>query len=238
MKQGLTHIIFVVDRSGSMSGIAKDMIGGYNEFIKKQKEIPGECEVFFYQFDDIYESVFENLSLQNVPELTDKTYIPRNCTALFDAVGKTINNIGKKLSDMSEDERPERILVITLTDGQNNASKEFDGAAVRDMIKHQTEVYKWDFVFLGSNIDAWEAGGSIGVKSSSTLQFANNSGSVAGAFRSLNANARVYRCSAAKSAYEFQDSDYAVQASFIDNDILKAKTLAAQANAKKSTKTK
>ena len=113
MKQGLTHIIFVVDRSGSMTNIASDMIGGYNEFIKKQKETPGECVVSFYQFDDIYEKVFERVALQDVAELDADTYVPRNMTALYDAMGRTIDDYGQYLANLSEEERPERILFVT-----------------------------------------------------------------------------------------------------------------------------
>jgi hypothetical protein len=202
-----------------MSTIARDMIGGYNEFIKKQKETPNECFVSFYQFDDIYETVFERVKLQDVKELDDKTYQPRNSTALFDALGKTINNYGKYLSDLKEEERPERVLVVTITDGQNNASHEFTVAQVRDMIKLQTETYSWDFVFLGSNIDAWDAGDSLGIARGSTLQFANCSGSVSKAFQSLSSNASSYRASPAKMSYCFSSTDLAEQDEFLDDNL-------------------
>lgn len=222
MKKDLTHIIFVVDRSGSMSSISTDMIGGYNEFIKKQKELPKECFVSFYQFDDIYETVFERVNLQDVNSLDSKTYVPRNSTALYDAIGDTINNYGKYLSDLKEEERPERILFVTITDGENNASTRFDVEKIREMVKHQTEAYKWDFVFLGSNIDAWNAGESIGIKSSSTLQFANVTGSVTKAFHSLHTNALKYRASVTKDLYAFHGDDYDAQEDFLD-DTLKSK---------------
>lgn len=219
MKKGLCHLIWVVDRSGSMSNIASDMIGGYNEFIKKQKELPDECFVSFYQFDNIYETVFERVNLKNVVELTDKTYSPRGNTALYDAIGKTINTYGKYLGDLNESERPERVLFVVITDGMNNASTEFDSTKIKDMIKHQTDKYNWDFVFLGSNIDAWEAGGSIGVSTSSTLQFANNAGSVKAAFLSMSDNATKYRSVSTKTSYEFSPDDVSVQDQFLDNNL-------------------
>jgi hypothetical protein len=227
MKQGLTHIIFVVDRSGSMTGIANDMIGGYNTFIKNQKETPGECYVSFYQFDDIYEAVFERTKLEEVKDLDRNTYVPRNSTALFDAIGRTVNNYGKYLSDLPEDQRPDRVLVVVITDGENNASREFTVEQVRDMVKHQTEVYSWSFVFLGSNIDAWDAGQSLGVASASTLQFANSKGSVDKAFDSLSKSAVMYRCAAAPAAYAFAPEDLADQDQFLD-DKLKSKNKAQQ----------
>lgn len=235
MKKGLTHIIFVVDRSGSMSTIATDMIGGYNSFIKQQKEIPNECVVSFYQFDDVYETVFERVKLADVAELDSKTYVPRNMTALYDAMGKTINNYGAYLSSIPDEERPERILFVTITDGLNNASHEFSLEQVGNMVKHQTEVYKWDFVFIGSNIDAWKAGGSLNVKSSSTLQFANSAGSVKAVFSSLASNTMMYRSATSKMDYAFSDADKMEQDKFLDGD-LKSKNKA-QTQTPSSTKT-
>lgn len=218
MKKNLTHIIFIVDRSGSMKNIANDMIGGYNEFIKKQRETPTECFVSFYQFDDVYEKVFERVALQDVRDLDCNTYVPRNMTALYDAMGRTIDEYGQYLGNLSEEERPERILVVTITDGLNNASNQFVLKDVQQRVQHQTEKYGWDFVFLGSNIDAWDTGSSIGVSASSTLQFANVGGSVRNAFNSLSDNATQYRASATKCAYTFKKEDLDAQEEFLDDD--------------------
>jgi hypothetical protein len=234
MKQGLTHIIFIVDRSGSMSGIANDMIGGYNTFIKKQKETPGECFVSFYQFDDVYEPVFERVALSEVKDLDATTYVPRNMTALYDAIGKTVNNYGAFLAGLPEDQRPERVLVNIITDGQNNASREFTLEQVSNMIKHQTDVYKWDFVFLGSNIDSWAAGATLGVKAGSTLQFANVGGSVKNAFDSLSKGTVMYRSSAMKMDYSFDDADLKAQDEFLDGT-LKSKNKAQQTKSSTTT---
>jgi hypothetical protein len=219
MKEKLTHIIFVVDRSGSMGSIAKDMIGGYNQFIEDQKKLEGECVVSFYQFDNVYESVFERVPLKDVVELTAETYVPRAMTALYDAMGRTINSYGEFLSSIPEEERPERVLFVTITDGDNNASIEFDMAKVAELVKTQTEKYQWDFVFLGSNIDAWEGGGSLNIKSSSTLQFANSGGSVKAAFASLNSNTLQYRSVSAKADYSFSAKDLSDQDQYLDDNL-------------------
>lgn len=235
MKKGLTHIIFVVDRSGSMASIASDMIGGYNDFIKKQKKEKGACYVSFYQFDDIYEQVFVRTVLKNVKELDSNTYSPRNSTALYDAIGKTISDYSTYLASLTEKQRPERILFVTITDGLNNASREYNLQKVRDLIQDKTTKAKWDFVFLGSNIDAWDAGQSMGVSSSSTLQFANVKGSVKKAFSSLNKNTCMYRSSAMKSNYSFDAKDYKDQDEFLDGN-LKSKNKQQQNKSKTKTK--
>lgn len=228
MKKGLTHIVFIVDRSGSMTSIASDMIGGFNTFIKKQKENPSECFVSFYQFDDIYEKVFERVKLEDVKELDNNTYNPRGSTALYDAMGRTIDEYGVYLSNLKEDDRPERVLVVVITDGLNNASGTFTLSQVRDKIKLQRETYDWDFVFMGSNIDAWEEGASLGVSAASTLQFANVKGSVANAFSSLSSNATMYRSAAVKCSYAFSQQDQDDQNQFLDDN--------KKSNAKKTTK--
>lgn len=219
MKKNRTDLIFLIDRSGSMSNISSDMIGGYNEFIKKQKELPNECFVSFYQFDDKYETVFERVNLKNVMDLTNKTYSPRGNTALYDAIGKTINSYGKYLSDLEENKRPERILFVVMTDGMNNSSSEFTDVKVKEMVKHQTDIYKWDFVFLCSNIDAWESGNSLGISNKTTLQFANSPDSVKHAFMSLSANALSYRSVDVHNSYTFSSSDVDSQTQFLDNNL-------------------
>jgi nitrate/nitrite-specific signal transduction histidine kinase len=172
MKKGLTKIIFVVDRSGSMESVASDMIGGFNRYIKKQKENKvGECTVTFNQFDDIFENVYKNVLVENVEELTDKTYQPRNMTALYDAVCRTIDEVGSELAALPEEERPEKVLVVILTDGLENASTTFNRKDVQEKIKHQTETYKWEFVYIGANQDSWAVGESIGIDGSNTISY-------------------------------------------------------------------
>lgn len=224
MKKGLTKIVFIIDRSGSMESVASDMIGGFNRFIKTQKENNvGECRVSFNQFDDIYEEVYKNVLVNDVQDLTDKTFVPRNNTALYDAIGRTINNVGEELSKMTEDERPEKVLVVILTDGQENASREFNCNKVKDMIKHQTDVYKWEFVYIGANQDSWHIGQSMGIAGSNTINYismgSNTATSSYALWNTLSNKTVAYRsCKSANMA--FSDAEQEQQ-----NDLIKKNTV-------------
>jgi len=219
MKQGLTHLIFVVDRSGSMEKIRADMIGGFNSFIEKQKLTPGECVVSFYQFDHAYETVYEHVPLLSVVPLTTNTFVPRGMTHLYDALTRTITSYGNYLSGLPESSRPERVSIITITDGEDNSlDRESKLSKLREMVIHQTDKYKWDFVFLGSNIDAWSGGSSLGIDTSSTLQFAANGASVITAFGSLSDATVRYRMSGTKTAYSFTPDDVNKQDDFLPED--------------------
>lgn len=211
MKQGLTYLIFVIDRSGSMASIRKDMIGGFNSFIKTQRDAKlGDCRVFAYKFDTDYEPMFEDLAIENVGNLTEEQYVPRGGTALFDSLGKTIVDIGARLARLNEDERPEKVLVVTITDGEDNDHlrniKEvirYDSLAVASLVKTQTEVYNWSFAYIGANQDAWAVGRSMGYAKGTTLDYAANSKGVASAFQTLGAGTTMYRSAAASAKFCF-----------------------------------
>ena len=154
MKQGLTEMVFILDRSGSMSGLESDTIGGYNAMLAKQQKEPGEAVITTVLFDDQYELLHDRINLRGVAPITDKEYYVRGNTALLDAVGKTINKIGNAQKHTAEDERAEHVVVVIATDGMENASREFNEEKVRRMIEHQKSKYGWEFIFLGANIDA------------------------------------------------------------------------------------
>lgn len=154
MKKGLTELVFILDRSGSMSGLESDTIGGYNAMLEKQKKEDGEALITTVLFDDKYELLHDRINLRGVAPITDKEYFVRGCTALLDAVGNTINKIGNVQKHTAEDERAEHVLFIITTDGMENASNEFSYERVRKMIDHQKQKYGWEFIFLGANIDA------------------------------------------------------------------------------------
>jgi hypothetical protein len=153
MKDNFTRIAIVLDRSGSMESCKESTVAGFNEFIRTQREIPGEATVKLVQFDDQYETVFDK-PLKECPELTQNTFVPRGSTALLDAQGRTIVELGQELAALPEQERPSKVIVVTLTDGLENASKQYNLDKIGEMIREQRDKYNWDFVFLGANQDA------------------------------------------------------------------------------------
>lgn len=163
MKKGLTELVFILDRSGSMSGLESDTIGGYNTLLQKQKKEPGEAVITTVLFDDKYELLHDRINLRGIEPITDKEYFVRGSTALLDAVGKTINKIGNVQKNTIEDERAEHVMFVITTDGMENASREFSYEKVRQMIEHQKNKYDWEFIFLGANIDAIAAAERFGI---------------------------------------------------------------------------
>ena len=163
MKQGLTEMVFILDRSGSMSGLESDTIGGYNAMLAKQQKQPGEAVITTVLFDDQYELLHDRINLRGVAPITDREYFVRGNTALLDAVGKTINKIGNAQKRTVEPERAEHVVVVITTDGKENASREFNEENVRRMIEHQRSKYGWEFIFLGANIDAVATAARYGI---------------------------------------------------------------------------
>jgi uncharacterized protein YegL len=147
----LTEVVAVIDRSGSMSHLVDETIGGFNGFIEEQrKNKNGQVKITLVQFDDQYQIDYNGIDIDDVKPLDKTTYVPRGMTSLNDAVGKTINTIGDRLSKTNEDERPGQVIFLVITDGQENSSQEFnDPSVVSKMVKHQTDVYNWTFTFLG-----------------------------------------------------------------------------------------
>ena len=154
MKKGLTELVFILDRSGSMSGLESDTIGGYNAMVEKQKKEPGEAIMTTVLFDDRYELLHDRINLRGITPITDNEYYVRGSTALLDAVGKTIYKIVNVQKHTAKDEQAERVLFVITTDGMENASREFSYEKVKRMIEYQKRKYGWEFIFLGANIDA------------------------------------------------------------------------------------
>lgn len=166
MKKNLTEMVFILDRSGSMQSLTDDTIGGFNGMIESQKIEDGEAYVTTVLFDDEYEILHNHVNIQDIKPITRRDYYARGTTALLDAVGKTINSIGNRLSETPEDERPEKVIFVITTDGYENASREFSRSKVKEMIEHQQNKYSWIFMFLGANMDAVQEASTLGINSS------------------------------------------------------------------------
>ena len=162
MKNNITELVFILDRSGSMSGLESDTIGGFNSMLRKQKGEPGEAFVTTVLFDTRFERKHDRVKLEDVPELTAHDYIPGGCTALLDAIGDTIRHIVNIHRYAREEDVPEKTVFAIMTDGMENASHRFTRDEVKRMIEHEQEKYGWEFLFLGANIDAVQTAGGIG----------------------------------------------------------------------------
>lgn len=171
MKENLTELVFILDRSGSMRRLEEETIEGFNGLIEKQKTLPGETRLTTVLFDNEYTLLHDRMDLQTVKPLTREDYFARGMTALLDAVGKTIDLIGNRLSETPEAERPSKVLFVITTDGMENASREYTAQRVRDMITHQKEKYSWEFLFLGANIDAVATAKDIGISADRAAQY-------------------------------------------------------------------
>ena len=167
----MTELVFILDRSGSMAGLEKDTIGGFNSMLDKQRNEVGEAVVSTVLFDNENEVIHDRVSIENVPKLTEKEYYVRGCTALLDAVGGAINHIGNVHKYARKEDVPERTLFIITTDGMENASRRYTYGKVRKMIERQKEKYGWEFLFLGANIDAVETAGRIGIRKDRATDF-------------------------------------------------------------------
>ena len=163
MKKNLTELVFILDRSGSMAGLEKDTIGGFNAMIEKQRGEAGEAFISTVLFDNVSEVIHDRVALNAVPKLTEKEYYVRGCTALLDAVGGAIHHIGNVHKYAREEDRPEKTLFVITTDGMENASRRYSYDKVREMITRQKETYGWEFLFLGANIDAAREAARFGI---------------------------------------------------------------------------
>jgi len=171
MKKGLTEVVFILDRSGSMGGLEADTIGGYNSMLAKQKKEEGEVLISTVLFDDKIEVLHDRMSLDKVKAITDEEYFVRGCTALLDAVGGAIHHIGNVHKYARNEDVPEKTLFIITTDGMENASKNYSYNRVKKMIERQKSKYNWEFIFLGANIDAVEVAGRFGIEKSRAVRY-------------------------------------------------------------------
>ena len=186
MKKNLTELVFILDRSGSMAGLEKDTIGGFNSMIAKQKGEPGEAYVSTVLFDNYCEVVHDRVSLQEVEPMTREQYYVRGCTALLDAVGRSVRHIANIHKYAREEDRPEKTLFIITTDGMENASHEYSYEHVRKMIEHEKEKHGWEFIFLGANIDAAKEAARFGIDESCAANYHADSKGTSVIYEAMN----------------------------------------------------
>lgn len=198
MKNNITELVFILDRSGSMAGLESDTIGGFNAMIEKQKKQNGECYVSTVLFDNESEVIHDRVKLSEIKPMTDRDYTVRGCTALIDAIGGAIHHIGNIHKYARPEDVPENTMFIITTDGMENASRKYSGNRVRAMIERQKEKYGWEFLFIGANIDAVETAAKYGISRDRAVNYnADSEGTsivyeaVASAVCNVRANASI-----------------------------------------------
>ena len=206
MRENLTEIVFILDRSGSMSGLESDTIGGFNSMIAKQQKEEGEAIVSTVLFDDETDVIHDRVAIGDVKKLTEEDYYVRGCTALLDAVGGAIYHIGNIHKYAREEDRPAKTLFVITTDGLENASRHYSFKDVKKLIKRQQEKYNWEFLFLGANIDAIEVAGNMGISRDRAANYNCDEIGTALNYQVLEAAVtRVRKCKAADMAMTFAD---------------------------------
>lgn len=175
MKKNLTELVFILDKSGSMSGLEKDTIGGYNSMIQKQRTIGGQCRVTTVLFDNCYELLHDRVDLKKMKPITRNEYVVGGSTALLDAIGKTIHRISSFQKEIPKKYRAEKVLFVIITDGEENSSQNYCTAQIKKMIQRKKECYGWEFLFLGANMDAVETAGRFGINADRAVDYVPDS---------------------------------------------------------------
>lgn len=205
-KENFTSINVIIDASGSMSHLTHDTIGNFNSFLKEQKDYPGEAVFTLCTFNTDYRLPHDFVKIASVPNLDVKSYVPQGGTALLDAMGTTIDSVGRKLAALPEDERPSKVIFLIITDGHENSSRRYSAAQIKSMVEHQKNVYSWEFVFMGANIDAIGTGTSLGISASNSLNYSADSAGTKELYRSISENMSSYRGSTSSRADFFNQS--------------------------------
>lgn len=204
-KPGLTLVAALLDRSGSMQSIRSDTEGGFDAYIAEQRRQPGEVLVTLAQFDDRYETVYASRPIAQVPALV---LAPRGMTALLDGIGRLVTDVGAGLAAQAEAERPSKVIVMVMTDGHENSSREWTAEGVRALIAQQEKEFSWEFLFLGANIDAVSVGGNLGFSPDRALTYGASAAGVQGAYAAAASyTSRSRSAPAAAPVAGFSDAD-------------------------------
>ena len=193
MKTNLTELVFILDRSGSMAGLESDTIGGFNSMLAKQQKESGDCRITTVLFDNEYEVLHDRIDLKAVSPVTEREYYVRGTTALLDAIGKTINKISAVQKNTDKEYRAKKVLFVIITDGMENASREYSYKKIKSLVERQKSKHKWEFVFLGANIDAIEVASHFGIAKNRAQNFHNDSQGVALNFEVLSEATTAFR---------------------------------------------
>ena len=208
MKNKKTHISVILDRTGSMESIRDDVIGGFNAFLKEQKEGKDKTTLTLVQFDtqNPYEIIHWLKPISEVTELNKSTYVPRAATPLLDALGRGINDLEKCIDDLKKSDKPGKVVVVVITDGQENSSVEFKKDQIVKMIKERQEKDNWQFVFLSADLEAIKDAGAMGIRARASMSFDKDNKGVSDAFASLSKRIMDYRTEISNSV-EFEEED-------------------------------
>lgn len=193
MKKDLTELVFILDKSGSMSGLESDTIGGFNSLLRQQQEVKGRCHITTVLFDHGLELLHDRIDIRAVSPLTDRDYRVGGTTALLDAVGHTVHKISRAQKHTAEAYRVEKVMVVIITDGQENASRSYSPAQVQQLITHQQQKYGWEFVFLGANIDAAGLAAHFGIGADRALDYLADSQGTALNYQAMSQAVRHFR---------------------------------------------
>jgi hypothetical protein len=212
MKRDSTHITVILDRTGSMESIRDDTIGGFNNFLEGQKDQPGQATLTLVQFDtqDPYEVIHSFAPLRDVPPLTRESYVPRAGTPLLDALGRGMNDLEKRLSAMKKADRPSKVVMVVVTDGQENSSREFRRDRIVKMIESHRKKDGWQFMFLSADLDAIGDAMAVGFQPAAVMVFDKSARGTSRAWGSLSASIACYRDGQAADA-SFKDEDRKTQ---------------------------
>ena len=214
MKKDLCELIIIIDESGSMGIITNDTIGGFNTFLETHQKLPGDANLTLVKFDTKYEIVHNGVDVRSVKPLDKTTYSPGGCTALLDAVGKAIDEVGKRYDALSEEEKPGKVIFLIITDGEENSSKEYTLKHIKDKTTQRQNIDKWEFIFMGANQDAWAAAGHMGYANAVNYSVTDiNRTMKAAAVYSMNS--RMYSEKTSLDNFNLSDAD-------LDNEIKNA----------------